>query len=48
MRTTTKKSNEEFLKELKEKEIEYTPLENYEGAAKKILFQCNKCGKMQK
>ena len=44
MKTTTKKSNEEFLEELKEKEIEYTPLENYEGAAKKILFQCNKCG----
>ena len=44
MKSTVKKSNEEFIKELKEKKIEYKPLEKYDGASKKILFQCNQCG----
>ena len=44
LKSAVKKSNEEFIKELKEKKIEYKPLEKYDGASKKILFKCNQCG----
>ncbi len=44
LKSAVKKSNAEFIKELKEKKIEYKPLEKYDGASKKILFKCNQCG----
>lgn len=44
MKPCKKKSNKYFLNELKEKGINYTPLEEYDGASKKILFRCNECG----
>ena len=42
-----KKSNEQFLKELKEiHDDRYTPLEAYDGVNTKIKIKCNKCGKV--
>lgn len=39
-----RKTNKEFLDELKDKGIEYTPLEEYAGASTEILFKCERCG----
>lgn len=38
-----KLSNQEFLSKLKEKNINYIPLEEYKGSFTKILMKCNKC-----
>ena len=40
-----KKTNEQFLKELKENNPDITPLEEYKGATVKILVQCNLCNR---
>lgn len=39
-----KKTNEEFLKELSDKNIKIIPLEEYDGAKTNILCKCSKCG----
>lgn len=38
-----RKTNEEFLQELKDKNIIYTPLEEYKGSSTKIKWYCPKC-----
>lgn len=38
------KTNEEFLQELKDKNIIYTPLEEYKKYFEKIAWKCPKCG----
>lgn len=43
-----RKTNEEFLEDLKDKGIKYIPLEPYIGASVNIAFQCNKCGHVWK
>ena len=37
------KTNEEFLQELKDKNIIYIPLEEYKKYSKKIAWKCPKC-----
>lgn len=39
-----RKTNEEFLKELSDKNIKIIPLEEYSGAKTNILCKCPKCG----
>lgn len=39
-----RKTNEQFLEELKEKNIKYIPLEKYRTVNDKIKFMCPKCG----
>lgn len=39
-----KKTHNEFVEELKQKNIDVAPLEEYKSANTKILFKCNKCG----
>ena len=41
---TRKKTNEEFLIELKDRRPDLLPLEPYDGAQKKILVKSLKCG----
>lgn len=41
---TPKKTNEQFIKELKEKNPDVLPLENYIDAKTKIKLKCNICG----
>lgn len=43
MKAWNRKSNKEFLQELKEKKIPYIPLENYIDAKTKIKFKCDRC-----
>lgn len=38
-----RKTNEEFIQELKDKNIIYTPLEEYKGSSTKIKWYCPKC-----
>lgn len=38
-----RKTNEEFLQELKDKDIIYIPLEEYKGSSIKIKWHCPKC-----
>ena len=40
----TKKTNEEFVIELQEKNPNIKPLEEYKGALKKIRVECKTCG----
>lgn len=39
-----KKTHEEFVDELKIKNIEYIPIDRYDGAARSIQFRCPVCG----
>lgn len=41
---TAKKTNEEFLQELNQKNKNIKALEEYKGANTKIKFECQKCG----
>lgn len=38
------KTNEEYIKELSDRDIKLTPLEPYINVSTKILHQCNRCG----
>lgn len=40
---TPKKSNDEFLKEIKDRKYNFVPLEKYIDAKTKIKFKCNAC-----